>query len=47
MGLILQCFSLGRKRITLSHAHEPEERLCRIDEYINELVVQGKALKHN
>ena len=33
-------------RITLSHAHELEEGLRRIDEYIDELVAQGKAIKN-
>lgn len=40
------CFYIPHTfRITLSHAHELEEGLRRIDEYIDELVAQGKAIK--
>lgn len=41
------CFFLPHTfRITLSHAHNLEEGLRLIDEYIEELVAQGKAAKH-
>ena len=41
------CFYIPHTfRITLSHAHELEEGLRRIDEYIDELVAQGKAIKN-
>lgn len=41
------CFFLPHTfRITLSHAHNLEEGLKLIDEYIEELVAQGKAIKH-
>lgn len=41
------CFNIPHSfRITLSHAHQLEEGLRRIDEYIDELVAQGKAAKH-
>ena len=41
------CFNIPYSfRITLSHAHNLEEGLRLIDEYINELVAQGKAQKH-
>ena len=40
------CFYIPHTfRITLSHAHELEEGLRRIDEYIDELAAQGKAIK--
>lgn len=40
------CFNIPHSfRITLSHAHDLEEGLHLIDEYIDELAVQGKALK--
>ncbi|NLC89425.1 MAG: aminotransferase class I/II-fold pyridoxal phosphate-dependent enzyme [Clostridiaceae bacterium] len=39
------CFDIPHSfRLTLSHAEELEEGLRRIDEYIGELVAQGKAL---
>ena len=41
------CFYIPHTfRITLSHAHELEEGLRRIDEYIDELVAQGKSIKN-
>ena len=41
------CFNIPHSfRITLSHAHQLEEGLRRIDEYIDELVAQGKAIKN-
>ena len=40
------CFNIPHSfRITLSHAHELEKGLKLIDEYIDELVGQGKAIK--
>ena len=40
------CFYIPHSfRITLSHAHELETGLALIDEYIDELVAAGKALK--
>ncbi|MBQ6662130.1 MAG: aminotransferase class I/II-fold pyridoxal phosphate-dependent enzyme [Firmicutes bacterium] len=40
------CFNIPHTfRITLSHAHELETGLALIDEYIDELVAAGKALK--
>ena len=41
------CFNIPHSfRITLSHAHDLEKGLRLIDEYIEELVSQGKAMKN-
>lgn len=42
------CFNIPRSfRITLSHAHDLEKGLSLIDEYIAELVAEGKAAKQD
>lgn len=41
------CFNIPHSfRITLSHAHDLAKGLRLIDEYIEELVSQGKAMKN-